>query len=166
MRRCGLYTDRWKTLLGIILCFKGWCKRVLYFGLHGRFTMQNKRKNTFHYVDLRKNFRLSRHFNELSLGHRDAEIPYKRNKLLRVSCRALPMLSDVFIIIWLAGPLDYYLEDCCCVVTSFQRDLQNAITLVSLYEEPNSLSNLSFIMLSYLTSCLDSAPIRSIRKDN
>lgn len=46
------------------------------------------------------------------------------------------MLSNIFIIIWLEGPLDYYLGDNWCVVTTFERDLQNGITLVSLYEEP------------------------------
>lgn len=99
-------------------------------------TWQNRRKNTFHVAALRKNFRLSRHLKELSLVHRDAEISsYKRKTLLRVLCRVFPMLSNIFIIIWLEGPLDYYLEDFWCVVTTFQRDLQNGITLVSLYEE-------------------------------
>lgn len=40
------------------------------------------------------------------------------------------MLSNVFIIIQLEGPLDYYLEDFWCVVTTFQRDLQNGLTLL------------------------------------
>lgn len=85
MRPCLFYTDRWKSPLGIILCFK---RLMLYTG-HILWTSravqciwQNRRKNAFHDAALRKTLKLSRHPKELSLGHTDTEISSSEKKKL------------------------------------------------------------------------------------
>lgn len=78
------------------------------------------------------------------------------------------MISSIFIVVWLDGAPDYCWVDCwCCVLLSPSKEIYGmGLPLCQFMKHPHTLRNLSFIMLSYLAFCLDSAPIRSIRKNN
>lgn len=95
-----------------------------------------------------------------------------KKKLFKIFIQSLPyaMISSIFFfffffIRWCPRLLFSGLLMLCFIIT-LKRDLWNRITLTPIYEAPYTLRNLSFKMPFYLAFCQDSAPIRSIRKNN
>lgn len=108
---------------------------------------------------------------EFSLGHTDTEkkqVIYPRKKeVISELQRFSPVLSNIFIIVRLDCALDYYLVDYWCVLLPPSKEIcRMGFPLCQFMKHPHSLRNLIFIMLIYLVFCLDSTPIRSIRKNN